>query len=266
MLIAQISDLHVTDGGYDVSGIVPTNAMVERAVAALLQLDPAPDMVIVSGDLTEHGEPAEYAALRGLLEPLPMPVYAIPGNHDRRDAMRAAFDRMNYLPAAGPLNFVVESRPLRVIGLDSSVERKSHGALVTDTLDFLRAALAGASNIPTLIMVHHPPAACGIEHMDEIRLLEGADDFARILSENPQVQRVVSGHVHRPVLLGFAGIPCQIAPSVAHQVALDLSAGGAACFNLEPPAFLLHRWNDKAGLVTHMAYVDGAPGPYRFRP
>jgi len=70
--------------------------------------------------------------------------------------------------------------------------------------------------------------------------------------------------VHRSVLFTFSGIPCQIAPSVAHQVALDLTPGAPATFNLEPPAMLLHRWDKLQGLATHMAYVDEAPGPYRF--
>ncbi len=264
MLIAQMSDLHVTSDGRDVCGVVPTNAMAERAVAAILQLSPRPDLVIVSGDLTEHGDPQDYEALAAVLAPLPMPVYAVPGNHDRREAMRAAFDRSGFLPSHGPLDFAIDAGPLRVIGLDSLVEGQSHGALLPETLDHLDRALASAPDRPSLVMLHHPPFDCGIEHMDRIRLLEGAEDFGRIVSGHRQVQRIVTGHVHRPVLFTFAGIPCQIAPSVAHQIALDLRPDGAAMFNLEPPALLLHRWDGLRGLVTHMAYVDAAPGPYGF--
>lgn len=264
MLIAQMSDLHVTSDGRDVCGVVPTNTMAERAVTAILRLSPRPDLVIVSGDLTEHGRPEDFAALVTLLAPLPMPVYAVPGNHDRREAMRAAFNRAGYLPLHGPLNFTIDSGPLRVVGLDSLVEDRSHGALLPETLAYLDAALSAAPDRPALVMLHHPPFVCGIGHMDEIRLLAGADELGRILSRHSQVQRLVTGHLHRPVLVTFAGIPCQIAPSVAHQVALDLTPDGPAAFNLEPPAILLHHWDDAHGLATHMAYVDEAPGPYRF--
>lgn len=264
MLIAQLSDLHVTANGSTLSGVVPTNTMAERAVAALLRLTPRPDLVIISGDLTEHGRPQDYAALRTLLAPLPMPVYAVPGNHDRRDAMRAAFSSDSYLPARGPLNFTIESRPLRIVGLDSVVEGQGYGALFPETLDYLDTALAAAPDVPTMIMFHHPPAACGIAHMDNIRLLEGGKELARILGVHRQVQRLVTGHVHRPVLLNFAGVTCQISPSVAHQVELDLTPDGPAAFNLEPPAFLLHAWDEAHGLVTHTAYIDQAAGPYRF--
>jgi Icc protein len=264
MLIAQLSDLHVTANGGAVSGVVPTNTMAERAVAALLRLAPRPDLVIISGDLTEHGRPQDYAALRALLAPLPMPVYAVPGNHDRRDAMRAAFSSNSYLPVYGPLNFTVDAFPVRIVGLDSLVEGEGYGGLLPETLDFLDAALAAMPDTPTLVMVHHPPVPCGIAHMDAIRLVEGVPELSRILSAHRQVQRLVTGHVHRPVLLNFAGIPCQISPSVAHQVELDLTPDGPAAFNLEPPAFLLHAWDDTHGLVTHMAHIDQAAGPYRF--
>lgn len=264
MLIAQMSDLHVTSDGRDVCGVVPTNAMTKRAVAAILRLSPRPDLVIVSGDLTEHGHPEDYAALATLLAPLPMPVYAVPGNHDRREPMRAAFDHAGFLPQQGPLNFTIDAGSLRIVGLDSLVEDRSHGALLPATLAYLDTALSAAPDRPTLVMLHHPPFACGIGHMDEMRLLEGAEELGRILSGHRQVQRLITGHVHRPVLFSFAGIPCQIAPSVAHQVALDLTADGPAAFNLEPPAMLLHRWDGLHGLTTHLAYVDTAPGPYRF--
>jgi Icc protein len=264
MLIAQMSDLHVTSDGRDVCGVVPTNAMTERAVAAIMRLSLRPDLVIISGDLTETGDPRDYDALAALLAPLPMPVYAVPGNHDRREAMREAFARFGYLPQQGPLNFAIDTGSLHVIGLDSLVEGQSHGALLPETLGHLDRALTSAPDRPALVMLHHPPFVCGIEHMDKMRLLDGTDELAGILSGHRQVQRIITGHVHRPVLFMFAGIPCQIAPSVAHQVALDLTPDGAAMFNLEPPAFLLHRWDQAHGLATHTAYVDAAPGPYRF--
>lgn len=225
MLIAQMSDLHVTSDGRDVCGVVPTNAMAERAVSAILCLSPRPDLVLVSGDLTEHGDPQDYEALAALLAPPLMPVYAVPGNHDRREAMRAAFDRSGYLPLQGPLNFAIDAGPLRIVGLDSLVEGQSHGALLPETLDHLDSALASAPDRPALVMLHHPPFVCGIGHMDAIRLLEGADELGRILSRHRQVQRLVTGHVHRPVLFKFAGIPCQIAPSVVASGCARSDAG-----------------------------------------
>ena len=264
MLIAQISDLHLRPRGEVAYGVSETNTFAERAIQSLQRLHPQPDVVILTGDATDCGLDEEYALLAELIGRLPMPVYMIPGNHDRRESMRTHFASAGYFPPHGPLDFVVETRPVRLIGLDSLVPGESFGALARQSLDFLDATLHAAPNVPTLVFVHHPPFVCGIGHMDRIRLLDGAERLADIIAKHSQVERVLTGHHHRPVQLRFAGTICQIAPSVAHQVVLDLREDAPSCFNLEPPAFLLHQWMPETGLITHMAYVDRYPGPFPF--
>lgn len=264
MLIAQISDLHLRLPGGLAYGIVETHVLAEQAINAVLRLRPAPDLVVLTGDATDGGLPEEFALLGTLLDRLPMPVHVLPGNHDRREAMRAALSPKGYLPAEGALDFVVETRPVRLIGLDSLWEGHSAGRLEPPSLDFLAETLAAAPDVPTVVAVHHPPFVCGIGHMDRIRLIDGAERFAAIVAANPQIERVITGHHHRPVAVRFAGTICQIAPSVAHQVALDLAPSGPADFVLEPPAFLLHQWIAGTGLVTHQAYVQRASGPFPF--
>jgi 3',5'-cyclic AMP phosphodiesterase CpdA len=63
------------------------------SVAEINRLDPLPDIAVITGDLVDHGEPAEYEHLRTLLAPLAMPVFVIPGNHD---APRAAARRLRW--------------------------------------------------------------------------------------------------------------------------------------------------------------------------
>ena len=83
MMIAQITDLHVRPRGKVAYERVDTNAMLEAAVAAIESLPRKPDLVIATGDLTDCGLAAEYEVLRDILDPLSMPVYLVPGNHDR---------------------------------------------------------------------------------------------------------------------------------------------------------------------------------------
>jgi predicted MPP superfamily phosphohydrolase len=90
MIIAQITDLHVRPRGVLAYGGLDTTAMLGRAMTAIAALDPAPDCVIATGDLADCGLADEYRMLDELFAQLSMPVFAIPGNHDRRDAMRAA--------------------------------------------------------------------------------------------------------------------------------------------------------------------------------
>ena len=91
MLIAQITDTHIKPEGSLADSHVDTSAFLARAVDHILHLDPRPDVVLGTGDLVDGGTSAEYARLRHLLSPLPMPVYLIPGNHDDREALRQVF-------------------------------------------------------------------------------------------------------------------------------------------------------------------------------
>ncbi|TCO74172.1 phosphodiesterase [Rhodovulum euryhalinum] len=261
MIVAQITDLHLRPEGKPAYRVAETNMLAARAIAALRALTPAPDVVVITGDLTDCGLAEEYALLHRLLAQLPMPVLMVPGNHDRREGLLAAFP--GAADGRGFAGFVHDAGPLRLIGLDTLVPGASHGALCAGRLAALDAALSERPDAPTLIFLHHPPFACGIRHMDRIALAEGAAEFARIVAAHPQVERVLAGHHHRPIQARWAGTLAMVAPSVAHQVVLDLTEDGPPAFAMEPPAFLLHVWHGGA-LVTHQAYVETAPGPFPF--
>jgi len=263
MLIAQISDLHARPRGVPAYGISETNLYAEHAIQALLRLDPRPDCVLVTGDLADCGLDEEYALVRELFARLPMPVYAVPGNHDRREPFRLAFRDRGFLPETGFLNFAVICGSVRIIGLDSLVVGESHGELAPETIAFLEQALAAAPEAPTLVMLHHPPFDTGIGHMDRTKLRMGVTELERIVTANPQVRRLLCGHVHRSIQTAFAGTLCQIAPSVGHQVTLDLRSEAPSSFMLESPEFLLHRFAGD-GVVTHTAKINRAPGPFPF--
>lgn len=266
MLIAQITDLHVRPPGLPAYRVAETNMLSERALARLEACIPRPDVVLITGDLTDCGLPEEYALLRDMLaRRLTIPTFVVPGNHDRRDVLRRVFADWPGV-ASDPefVQFVVDEFAVRLIGLDTLVPGRGHGALCPWRLAFLKRALEEGGSKPTLIFMHHPPFVCGIGHMDRIRLLEGADEFRDLVSRHPNVERVICGHHHRPIQVRFAGTIASIAPGVAHQVELDLSEGEDGALVLEPPAFQLHLYRRETGLVSHMAYVESYPGPFPF--
>ena len=90
MLLCQISDLHVMPKGRLAYDRVDTAALLRRAIAQLNRLDPQPDMVLITGDLADRGEPEAYAHLREILADLRAPFLVIRGNHDHIDAFRSA--------------------------------------------------------------------------------------------------------------------------------------------------------------------------------
>ncbi|MGN6651373.1 phosphodiesterase [Trinickia sp.] len=266
MLLAQISDLHIKRPGALAYRRVDTAAYLERCVERLNAIEPKLDAVVVTGDLVDLGSPAEYEALRKLLAPLTMPVYLLVGNHDERAALREVFDDHAYLHAGGEfVQYAVDAGPLRLIALDSQMPQQSNGHLCAARLAWLETQLAQARGKPVVLALHHPPFVSGIGHMDRQRLdPESSEQLAAIVGRYTNVERVICGHVHRPIFTRFAGTIASAVPAPAHQVALDLRENAPSAFRLEPPAFALHQYAPETGIVTHHAYVDEGEGPFPF--
>jgi 3',5'-cyclic-AMP phosphodiesterase len=266
MLLAQISDLHIKRPGALAYRRVDTGAALARCVAALNALEPRPDFVIMTGDLVDQGDPEQYAHLKALLAPLEIPYYLLVGNHDDRTALRDAFGERAELRTGGEfVHYAADLGPLRLIALDSIVPGQSAGHLCEARLAWLAGQLDEAQGKPVIVALHHPPFECGIGHMDALRLEpKAAQQLAALISRHPNVERVICGHVHRPMFVRFGGTIASAVPAPAHQVALDLRTDAPSAFRLEPPAFALHRYDAASGLVTHHAYVDAAEGPYPF--
>ncbi len=265
MLICQLTDLHVRAPGIPASRVSETNMLTDRAFRRVAALRPAPDAVVLTGDLTEIGAPAEYANLAALIRKhLTMPVYVIPGNHDRRDVLRAALPGLPGV-TADPffLQYAVDDLPVRLVMLDTLVPGAAHGELRPEQLEWLDRTLAEAGEKPTIVCMHHPPFACGIAHMDRIALRDAAA-FAAVIGRHRQVERILCGHHHRPVVARVAHAIASIAPSVAHQVEFTLDPEDRGAFVFEPPAFQLHRWTPADGVVSHTVYVEHFPGPFPF--
>ena len=264
--IAQISDLHIKPPGRLAYGRVDTAKALECCIASLNAFKPAPDFVVISGDLADTPTVEEYDYLKHLLAPLKLPFAGIPGNHDSREMMRAAFPQSGYAVSSGPLNQKVEIDALDLVLLDSSVSGKPDGELDAPTLQWLDATLASSTNRPALLFLHHPPFATGISHMDR-QNLHNAGELADLVRRHPRVQLIAAGHVHRAVLTLFAGVPATICPAPNHAVDLDLAELREPSFKVEPPAFHLHTWFPGEGfgnLVTHQVPIGEFDGPHPF--
>jgi len=266
-IIAQISDLHIKVPGALAYGKVDTAKALERCVAELNAFEPRPDLVVISGDLVDTPTPEEYEHLWRLLAPLKIPFIGVPGNHDSREMMRAAFPDRAYARSAGALDQARTIGPLDIILLDSHVPGQPHGVLEASTLQWLDATLSSSQTRPALVFLHHPPFRTGIEHMD-IQDLFNADELAAIVSKHPRVQIVAAGHVHRATLTTFAGAAATICPAPNHAVDLDLGELRVPSFRVEPAAFHLHVWfpdGEEGGhLVTHQVPIGAFDGPHPF--
>jgi Icc protein len=265
MLICQLTDLHVRPRGQAANRVSETNMLTERAFRVVAAFNPRPDVVIITGDLTECGLDSEYANLAAMMgRTLSMPVYVIPGNHDRRDNLRKT---LAHLPGVTQdphfVQYAVEDYPVRLVMLDTLVPGASHGELSAAQVAWLDRTLAEQPAKPTLIAMHHPPFVTGIPHMDKIALLN-PDRFRGVVARHHQVQRIICGHHHRAIVGQCEHTIVSISPSVAHQVELTFDQFDPGAFNFEPPAFQLLTWQPTNGFVSHTVYIENYPGPFPF--
>ncbi len=264
MLIAQITDTHIVPEGRLACGKVDTSEKLTACVEDLCRQVSPPDIVLFTGDLVDGGRPEEYARLRRIIAPLEWPVYAIPGNHDDRQALREAFHDHDYLPSDGEfLHYVIEDYPVRLIALDSTIPGEPGGNMCAERLAWLEARLAEERDRPTVLFMHHPPFLTGLKNMDGMNC-KGGDALGAVIERHPQVIRLLCGHVHRAIQLHWHGITASIAPSPSHAVTYDLRDEPAHAFIMEPPAYQVHYWRPDTGLISHLNFVGDYAGPYPF--
>ncbi len=264
MILGQITDLHIKAGGKKSYRFVDTAESMRRCVEHIGMLKLQPDAIVVTGDLVDFGKAEEYDFLKTLLAPLKMPLYLIPGNHDERATMRAAFPDHSYLQTGTErIEYVIDAHPLRIVALDTVIPKESGGELAPQSIAWLDKVLSEAPAKPTVIVMHHPPFKTRISPMDDVSVADAAP-LAAVVARHPQVERILCGHVHRSIQTRFAGTIASTCPSPAHQVDLDLRPKAPLRFVMEPPGYQLHIWSPGAGVVSHTVPVGNFGEPHPF--
>jgi 3',5'-cyclic-AMP phosphodiesterase len=234
-LLVQLTDLHVND-----DDDVPARRLAD-AVRDVAALRPAPDAVLLTGDLVEHGSASEYERVRELLSPLAMPLHVLGGNHDERGGLRATFAPTGADAGDEDYRYATRCGPLRLVACDTTDPGRIEGRLGEERLAWLDARLAEDRETPTIVVMHHPPLLMGIPAWDAIGLPD-ADRAAvgDIVAGYPQVRRIICGHVHRAALGSVGGCPVFTCPSTWIQGLLDFGHPDALTLVPEPPAFAMH--------------------------
>jgi 3',5'-cyclic AMP phosphodiesterase CpdA len=252
MIIAQISDTHILarDSESPVGASRARN--LERCVADINRQQP--DAVIYTGDMVQHGQPEEYDHLCEILAPLTAPLYPIPGNRDGNSALRAAFPDHGHLAKTdGFLHYAVEDYALRLIALDSTADGERKGVFCEARVAWLEETLGREPDKPTVLFIHHPPFDIEDHYVGGYRRPQEAEDLAAVVSRHPQVLRLLCGHVHCPTDRPWAGTTAATMPSIA----VDVRKGVDEAAVMSQPLYLLHRWSEDGGLVSHTRVATG---------
>ncbi len=258
MLLAQLTDTHVIDPDIENDLLVDNNERLRQAVRRLNVESVRPEVVLATGDLTDNGSPREMELLAELLAPLEMPLLPLPGNHDRRDTFRSVFD-MPWATDDSHLSWTTDVGDLHIIGLDTTIPGSHDGLFDRERQEWLSGALAAAAGRRIVIAMHHPPFASGIQWMDRSGL-EGMDTFAEIVGGAVGIERVLCGHLHRPLTAAVGGIATTVGPSTIQHVELDLQPDAAVQVIRDPVGYQLHNYADGVW-VSHIRYIDTGEDP-----
>lgn len=257
MIIAQITDIHL---GFDSGNPDEINRLrLNRTLSTLAESPYRPDLLLATGDLTEHGDIHSYEALKAAFATFPGPVWPCLGNHDLRANFRSVFPDV---PCEdGFIQYVLDLGDLRLVVLDTLEEGRHGGSFCEVRAAWLTRQLAAAPDKPTIIVMHHPPVPVGIGWMDP-----GADEpwierFADTIEGHDQIVAILCGHLHRPVVAPWRGRTLTVCPATAVQLALDLRPidpevpDDRAMITLDPSVYALHRWHERQ-LATHFVTVS----------
>ncbi len=211
LLIAQVTDTHLlaTSKG-ELLGL-QTEASLKAVLEEIKELTPKPQRLLLTGDLSQDESLASYQRLYQQLEPLRIPAYWLPGNHDQLDLMQ---ETLTTPPTYGDKSFQLGG--WQFVLLNSAVPGRVYGYLSGETLDWLDKQLYNSPDTPTLVALHHPPFSVNSSWIDTSRLQNPEELFA-VLDRHPQVRLVLFGHIHQHFERDRAGVRYLASPSSSIQ-------------------------------------------------
>ena len=222
--IAHLSDTHLlADGKRQYDTVNPEPSLV-TALQRLTEVETPPDALVITGDLTDLGEPAAYERLKELVEAtaaeLNAPVVWVIGNHDSRLSYSST---LFGTPSRDPQDRVYDLGGLRIVSLDSTVPGYHHGAIEPSQLEWLRDVLATPAEHGTIVAMHHPPLPLAMDRISQVIELTDQRAFADVV-RGSDVRAILAGHMHYSMSSLFAGIPVFVASASCYT--MDLASKG----------------------------------------
>lgn len=226
--VLHLTDPHLfADRQGDLRGTVTFEAL-QSVIDHYRASEWSADLVLVTGDLIQDDSAEAYDRFRELLEPLGLPVYCVPGNHDVRPLMEKAL-------RAPPFHYCepVEAGNWLIANIDSCETGEVGGRVSEAELRSLHELIGGAPAAHVVVCLHHPPALMGSRWLDSVGL-EDKEGFLESVSRSGKVRLILFGHVHQAFEAGHNGIRIIGTPSTCRQF-----APGSDEFALDdnPPAY-----------------------------
>ena len=254
MIIAQISDTHIALDTPDADQRIRDFTLT---VADINALDPAPDVIVHTGDIVHNGRQDEYAQAVATLAKARAPVYVLAGNRDSRANLREAFSACGYLaPDSDFVEYAIDDYPVRLIALDTLGSGGNKGDFCRERVRHLIDMIDAETTKPIAVFTHHPPFEVTVGpdplHFETPEVMSG---LRRALQHSGRVVAVFSGHVHRAAAGHVGSIPATVMPCIA----TTLRKGEYPAQMKIRPVYHVHRFDPVWGFITETRIVGTAP-------
>lgn len=245
--LLQLSDTHLfADDQQQMLGCA-TVATLTQVLNRIQQQGLQPDLLLLTGDLSQDETPASYERLWQLVAPLAVPTYWIRGNHDQQDSLAPI---LSTPPLSSEKAFGLGN--WRFVLLNSQVPHRVEGTLSEASLSWLEQQLQQYPDHPTLVALHHHPIPINSPWMDALRL-SNPDALFEVLDHYAQVKLVVFGHIHQAFQTVRRGVTYLGCPSTCLQFQPN-----QATLVLDPigPGFRLIDLDQGGHHTTQVQYID----------
>ncbi len=256
MIIAQISDTHIALNTPDADQRIQD---FTSTIADINALNPAPDVIIHTGDIVHNGRQDEYAQAVAILAGAHVPVYVMVGNKDNRANLRLAFSACGYLtPNSEFIDYAIEDYPVRLIALDTLSSSSNKGDFCQQRVSRLIDLIDAETTKPIAVFTHNPPfeVMVGPERI-HFESREIMTRLRRALQHSGRVVAVFGGHVHRPAAGHVESIPATVMTSIA----TTLRKGEYPADVGARPIYHVHRFDPVRGFATETRIVGTRPLP-----
>ena len=226
-----------------------TYASLAAVLAHYQASDWQADVAIVTGDLIQDDSKEAYDHFRDLLEPLGLPVFCLPGNHDVRALMQSALSEepFRYCASADIGNWLITC-------VDSCVSGVAGGAISAAEYERLDQSIADSDAEHVMVCLHHPPVPMASKWLDTVGLEDG-ERFLGFVGKSGRVRLTIFGHVHQEYVADHDGIQVIATPSTCRQF-----TKGSDTFAVDenPPAYRRITLKDDGSFDTSLVWVEAA--------
>jgi Icc protein len=207
--LLQITDCHLGSKPNETLLGMDTDLSL-RDVLAAAQSREHPDLIMVSGDISNDGGPMSYARFLKIVdEYFPrIPVAWLPGNHDDVNNMISI--------GVHPIEHSHQVNGWNLIMLNSRIPFEEGGRLGKAELDRLERQLEAHPDLAAAVFLHHQVVPVGSEWVDQY-LVEDCTQFFDVIDRFPQVKFVAWGHVHQAFSEERNGVELIATPSTCVQ-------------------------------------------------